>query len=54
MTSRIHPPRPPQPPDRPQNPVTPRPPGKTEWVRAHWRWDYTHLQWEWVLGHWRA
>lgn len=46
-------PRPPKPPDRPQGPKTPRPAGKSEWVRAHWRYDYIHSQWEWVSGHWR-
>ena len=51
--TKIHMPRPPKPPDRPQNPRTPRFPGKKVWVRAHWRWDYNHQQWEWVLGHWR-
>ncbi|MCH8823248.1 MAG: hypothetical protein IH984_07030 [Planctomycetes bacterium] len=45
--------RPPKPPDRLQNPKTPRPPGKTQWVKAHWRWDCEHRQWEWVRGHWR-
>jgi hypothetical protein len=50
---KIHPPRPPKPPDYPQNPRTPRLPGKNDWVRAHWRWDYTNQQWEWVIGHWR-
>jgi hypothetical protein len=50
---KIHPPRPPKPPDYPQNPRTPKLPGKNDWVRAHWRWDYTNQQWEWVIGHWR-
>jgi len=50
---KIHPPKPPKPPDRLQNMPTFRPFDKSEWVRAHWRWDYERHQWEWVLGHWR-
>lgn len=34
----------------PQNPRNSKPPGKNEWIRAHWKWGYNH-QWEWVLGH---
>lgn len=44
--------RPLKPLDRMQNMKTLRPLGKTKWVRAHWRYDYSRRQWEWVLGHW--
>ena len=37
---RPRPPRPPKPPDYPQPPRSPRPPGKNEWVKSHWRYDY--------------
>jgi hypothetical protein len=49
---KLNPPRPPKPPERPQNPISPRALGKTKWIKAHWRWDYTTHQWNWILGHW--
>lgn len=44
--------RPLKPIDRLQNMKTLRPLGKNRWVKAHWRYDYNHRQWEWVTGHW--
>ena len=42
---KIRPPRPPKPVDRIQNIKTVRPFGKTQWVKAHWRWDYNNRKW---------
>jgi hypothetical protein len=47
------PPRPPKPPDYPQPPRSPMAPGKHEWVKSHWRYNYGTGKWEWVDGHWR-
>lgn len=52
VIKKVHPPKPPKPIDRLQNMQTLRPLGKTKWVKAHWRWDYSTPKWEWVLGHW--
>jgi hypothetical protein len=40
------PPRPPKPPDYPQPLSFPMTPGKHEWVKSHWRYDYQRNQWE--------